>query len=275
MKRPLAIDQNGNQFDVPDNARVWRVSKQKASRRPFEPVYTPEGKPLDIPIDSDHEELPGHLDESGDNCCGRYKFVALDSQGQIVCPTAGFAILAGSDDDEPELRNAAPPHDVDRLATIASTLDALTSTIRELIEQSKQRDAETMKTLRQTIETLTVSNSQVSQTLARGYGDEVRPVRNPADETYYVEAPDPSATAEPPPSEDKIKQLLDALPQIVSMLDVIQKFRNANPAPVASNNGVHGSNGPTGSNGAAPSPGLGIHSNSGGNGTSGTNGGQE
>lgn len=265
-RRPLAIDLNGNQFEVPETAHTWRVSKQKAPRRPFEPLYTPEGKPLDIPVDTDHPELPGYLYESGDNGRGKYRFVALDSRGDVACTTHGYAVLASADDEEPELRNAAPSYDGDRLATMASAIDALTSTIKELIEQSKQRDADTMKTLRQTIETLTVSNSQVSQTLARGYGDEVRPVRNPQ-ETYYEVETDQAAAIEPP-SEDKIKQLIDALPQIVSVLDMVQKFRNASPPP-ASGNGSTGN----GTNGAAASPGFGIHPGPNGSGGTGGNNG--
>lgn len=272
MIRPLAFDQNGNQFDVPETARVWRVCKQKASRGRPEPLYTAEGKPLELPIDSDHEELPGYLEDIGDDCCGKYRFAAIDSRGQQCCETFAYARLSAGDDDAPAVRNAAPSFDADRLATITSALETLSSTIKELIEQSKQRDAETMKTLRQTIETLTVSNSQVSQTLARGYGDEVRPVRNPAEEAFYVETSESATPAEQPPSEDKIKQLLDALPQIVTVLDVIQKFRNANPAPTS--NGTNGVNG-TSTNGAPASPGFGIHPNgSGSNGTNGNGGGE-
>ncbi|MCU1279472.1 MAG: hypothetical protein JWM53_3018 [bacterium] len=268
MNRPLANDEKAVPFDVPADARVWRVAKQKARRGHPEPLYTPEGKPLDIPIDTDHEELAGYLDEIGDDCEGKYRFTALDSKNQVCCDTFGYARLsAGDEGDGGQVpRNAAAESVRDgEVAAIASALETLSTTIKELIEQSKQRDAETMKTLRQTIETLTVSNSAVSQTLARGYGDEIRPVRNPVDDDGGYE-PDPAPIEAPP--EDKVQQLMAALPQILSMIEGWQKLRNAS-APSTPPNDSTGANG---ANGVAAPHGFGIHPNT--DGSNGSNGGK-
>jgi hypothetical protein len=259
MKRPLAFDQNGDQFDVPSTAYVWRVSKQKQPRRPFEPLYTPEGKLLDIPIDTDHDELPGHLDESGDDCRGRYKFVALDSQGQTACEPFGFAILSGVGDDDPQPRNAAPAYG----GEIASALEALASTIREL----KQRDEETLSTLRKTIEHQTLTLTSIAQTLAG-----VRPRSLPEEEYEEVAAPEPE-TPPPPPqlsAMEQVQKFMTALPDLLKGIDLLRSMLSAAAttpatpsAPPRNADGNH--NGTSGTHGAN---GVGAHAPT-GNGTKG------
>jgi hypothetical protein len=114
--------------------------------------------------------------------------------------------------------------------------------IKELVTEIRQRDAETLKTLRQIADSLAVSLSTVSQTLAGrpvpmplvDYHDEPED-EEPADTQAKAEAPEKSAA-------EKMKAILEMGPELFKVITFVKSMMGddtkGEPAPTPQTNGA-------------------------------------
>jgi len=222
MWRDLANDEKGIPFDVPDSAKIWRVQRATNRRGHFAAVPGTDGEPLEVPICTTHKELIGYLEEVGDDCRNRYRVVALDGKKQVV-DTLGVVDLRGNHDasdggDGAGPRNAAPPNHVadSTNRSLTETLGEQNKLIRDLVEQNKQRDGETLKTLRQAHSDLTSALSAVSQTLAGRHTPmpAVGALEYGEEEEDEAEEPKPQAS-----TAEKMQQVIAMMPQLMQMFE--------------------------------------------------------
>jgi hypothetical protein len=87
---PLARDQAGIHFDLPETAAFWRVRKQTGGRPST--VLGPDGEPLFMPVDAAESDLYANGCTSGS-----YRLEAVDAQRRSVGAMAAFVDL-GTDE---------------------------------------------------------------------------------------------------------------------------------------------------------------------------------
>lgn len=212
--QPLANDERGLAFEVPDGAKAWRVQRVTGKRGRQEALYD-DGVPLALSIDGSVPELRAALEHADELITGGYRLIPVDRNGAQVGDQVAFIRLRGDDDDEP--RNAQPaPQSVEGLA--------LAEGFKQVVTAFVQREGDREKTHRNATEQL--------------YSD-VRPVGGVDD---LVEEPPPSPPPQPEP--DMLARLLQAAPQILQLLEL---FKGQGEAP-------NGTNGAQQRNGAGGAP---------------------
>jgi|JI10StandDraft_1071094.scaffolds.fasta_scaffold69440_1 hypothetical protein len=104
----LAINQQGEPFTVPPEARTWLVRRMHDSPRGG-PQRTPglDGGPVTIPISADLSEFRAHLRGQG-LPPGKYRLDPIDEHGQPVRGPSAYLVLPPERPERGELRNAAP-----------------------------------------------------------------------------------------------------------------------------------------------------------------------
>ncbi|MBP9171518.1 MAG: hypothetical protein KBG48_29265 [Kofleriaceae bacterium] len=104
----LAINQQGEPFTVPPEARTWLVRRMHDSPRGG-PQRTPglDGGPVTIPISADLSEFRAHLRGQG-LPAGKYRLDPIDEHGQPVRGPSAYLVLPPERPERGELRNAAP-----------------------------------------------------------------------------------------------------------------------------------------------------------------------
>ncbi|MBP8806707.1 MAG: hypothetical protein KBG48_11420 [Kofleriaceae bacterium] len=102
----LAINQHGEPFAVPPEARTWLVRRMHDSPRGG-PQRTPglDGGPVTIPITADLSEFRAHLRGQG-LPPGKYRLDPIDDQGQPVRGPSAYLVLPPERPERGELRNA-------------------------------------------------------------------------------------------------------------------------------------------------------------------------
>ena len=94
---PLALDDKGDPIAVPPEAVAWRVRRLTGRRGRPSALYL-DGRPLEIPIDGDVDDL----EEAG---CheGRYRLEAVDADGRLIPGVVALTVLREGDGDESEV----------------------------------------------------------------------------------------------------------------------------------------------------------------------------
>jgi hypothetical protein len=102
----LAINQHGEPFAVPPEARTWLVRRMHDSPRGG-PQRTPglDGGPVTIPITADLSEFRAHLRGQG-LPPGKYRLDPIDEHGQPVRGPSAYLVLPPERPERGELRNA-------------------------------------------------------------------------------------------------------------------------------------------------------------------------
>lgn len=100
---PLARDENGDPISVPPEAVAWRVRRLTGRRGRPSAIYL-DGRPLELPLDADVEDL----EEAGCHA-GRYRLEAIDQTGRVIPGVVALTVLQEDDfrrdsDDEPKIR---------------------------------------------------------------------------------------------------------------------------------------------------------------------------
>lgn len=270
MIAPLANDEKGYAFELPNEARAWRVIRA-TGQKGKQQVLRFEGRPLEIPIDAEVPEFCERVEKAGYNVIpGRFRLQAVDSDGRACCDT--IAVLEFDEFDESaEPRNAsigdAGPQFRGELQEILRTMkeghENAIKAMRELVETARRRDDDTLRTLRESLKVASETNGLALKALAKRVSG-----LDPVIETVQPdELPEAEAAPEATLAE-KFQQIMEALPQIMNAVDAIQKMRNAAPAaaqPSTPSSDTNGTNG-AGGFGIHPPPGNGSNGSNGGHG---------
>lgn len=245
---PLGNDEKGCAFDLPDEARKWRMIAATGKKGPGR-VLRDNGLPIEIPIDAEVSEFCDRLEQAGHAIGGRYRLQAVDANGCECCETVAILEFESPDEEsaivavEPRNNSGAfvepAPQFRSELQQVIGAMkeghESVFKSIRELVETARRRDDDTLRTLRESLKVSSEANAIALKALAKGYSS-VQPV---------VELPEPPDEPEPEPAlpaqtaMDKVQQLLTALPQILEAVEVVRKLsaaRNSGvqTAPLAS-----------------------------------------
>src|SRR3954470_22317853 len=82
MMAPIARDQHGNPFELPPEAKFWRVRRHTRGR-PAD-VMGPDGEPLFIAIEDDQSDLRAH------GCCGPIRLDAVNADRRPLSVQATY-----------------------------------------------------------------------------------------------------------------------------------------------------------------------------------------
>lgn len=95
---PLAIDQNGELFELPEDATAWRVRRfSKSGKGAPEPVFR-DGARLTIPINADADELHEALRHCiDDDLGGKYRLDPIDEDGRSVGGGGAYVLFGSSE----------------------------------------------------------------------------------------------------------------------------------------------------------------------------------
>jgi hypothetical protein len=255
MIRPLANDEKGIPFDVPEDAKVWRVQKASNRRGHFAAVWR-DARPLELPIDADQDELLAALEDAGDDAIGKYRLAALDGKKQPCCGEDYAVVVLTAEVADDERRNAAPPIDAVAKSVTDGTLRALTETVAEqnklvgrLVEEITKIRENELKAMRQGYGEATSALSAVAQTLAGR-----RLPMPPAHAPEYGEAEEDQEAAGEAPPQTLVEQLAPLMPMVMQAWERMKGGGGPPPSGAQSE-----SNAPaTAANGTAGG-GLGIH----------------
>jgi hypothetical protein len=189
---PLAYDDKGDPITVPPEAVAWRVRRMTGRRGRPSAIYF-DGRPVEIPIDGDVEDL----EESGCHA-GRYRLEAVDADGRLIPGIVALTVLGddtGDDDSDESGRGVNGPWSV----------------IRDLLDSNAK---------------LVQSNSATMQAMATAFG-RVEP-RHDLDRR---DAGEEVATKAPAESIAQIVQSL--APFLASAFSAFAASKGATPAPDA------------------------------------------
>jgi hypothetical protein len=139
MMVSLARDQQGNAFELPPEAALWRVRRHTGGR-PAD-MLDSDGDPLFLPITDDR------LDLRAKGCSGSMRLEAVDAQRKSLGVQAAFVELGN---DEAAQRNSAANNDKDLVRT---SFESMTRTMESMQRAQVERE----RTLAQKEQALTES----------------------------------------------------------------------------------------------------------------------
>lgn len=190
---PLAIDSEGNAFDVSAAAVAWRVRKLAAKAgRPKLIFDTETGRPLEVALAATANDLAECLTESG-----RYRLEAVDAQGRTLPGCVATTELAVEEED-----SEAP-----------ATLRSL-SLMEHMFAQMISSNAK-----------LVDSNTRVMEALAQRFA--LVSISEPEREQVVAAPPvAPAATTKTGSTADNLEAFSKIAAQVMSM---VQAMRAAQP----------------------------------------------
>jgi hypothetical protein len=189
---PLARDLSGNVFNLPAEARGWRV-RRRNQRGTLELVRV-EGLPLQLPIDATFDDL---ADAVG-GAAGQYRLDPVDEYGQLIPRYAAFTDIKGT-----------TPY-----ADDAAAIPLLLSTI-ERQAQSASQVAQSLGG--QLVKALEVQNSLIQALVGRG-----AEIPRPAPPAAAPIAQAPPADGESLPWRDVVREMLPLAQQALSVFFLAQ-----------------------------------------------------
>jgi hypothetical protein len=128
---PLARDQAGNHFELPDTAAFWRIRRHTGGRPST--VLGPDGEPLFVPIMVDKPDLPSYGLEGGS-----FRFEAVDADRRPLGVQVAFVELGLS--DRGSIRD---PRDLTTLGhadLVRSCFDSMTRTMEAMQRAQVERE---------------------------------------------------------------------------------------------------------------------------------------
>jgi hypothetical protein len=126
---PLAINQQGEPFDVPNEARGWRVRRQSQGGRGTPMLVRIEGKPLRLELDATYEDLL----EAVDGVPGVYRLDPVDEYGNLV---PGFTAVT-------EVANGLKYHDnVNPVPVLLATIEKMAQGTNEALRHIAAQQAQ-------------------------------------------------------------------------------------------------------------------------------------
>jgi hypothetical protein len=137
MMAPLARDQHGNAFELPAEAKYWRVRRHTRGR-PAD-VLGPDGEPLYIPVEQDQSDLRMH------GCAGLIRLDAVDNDRRPLPVQATYVDLGSA---EPPPRSAGLDGDKEMVRVC---FESMTRTMEGMQRAQVERE----KTLAQKEQALT------------------------------------------------------------------------------------------------------------------------
>lgn len=95
---PLAIDQGGELFEVPEEATAWRVRRFAKSGKGHPEALFRDGARLTLPITADADDLQEALRHSiDDDIGGKYRLDPIDEEGRSLDGPGAYVLFGSSE----------------------------------------------------------------------------------------------------------------------------------------------------------------------------------
>jgi hypothetical protein len=127
MTAPLARDQHGNAFDLPDEAEYWRPRRQTGGRP--SPILGPDGAQAFIAVTSDLGELRAL------GCSGIVRLEAVDGDYRPVDAPVAFVDLGDT-----AIQRQAPPASNDNANLLRTSVEALARSVEAMQRAQVERE---------------------------------------------------------------------------------------------------------------------------------------